>query len=122
VNRFFDNTVEFGEEGDGFTPPQVESKGSSGGNENDDLFEDHLEDALCVFKTGGINKDILEQNEKQILFFINFEEEEIIEKDQYSLSESNNEKIEGCHPILFNQYPICKNHSLILLFAFEGLP
>ena len=26
------------------------------------------------------------------------------------------------HPVLFNQYPLCKDHSLILLFAREGLP
>jgi hypothetical protein len=26
------------------------------------------------------------------------------------------------HPILLNQYPICPNHSLFLLFAEEGLP
>jgi hypothetical protein len=26
------------------------------------------------------------------------------------------------HPILFNQYPLCKDHSLVLLFAEEGLP
>jgi len=26
------------------------------------------------------------------------------------------------HPMLINQYPLCKNHSLFLLFAEEGLP
>ena len=26
------------------------------------------------------------------------------------------------HPMLFNQYPLCKDHSLFLLFAEEGLP
>lgn len=26
------------------------------------------------------------------------------------------------HPVLFNQYPLCEDHSLILLFAREGLP
>lgn len=25
------------------------------------------------------------------------------------------------HPILFNQYPLCRDHSLFLLFAEEGL-
>ncbi len=29
---------------------------------------------------------------------------------------------ESKHPILLNQYPICKGHSLFLLFAQEGLP
>jgi hypothetical protein len=100
----------------------MEQKGSTGQDEEDTLFEDHLEDACCVFKTGGINNDILEQNEKQILFYINFEEEEVVDKIQYAQHEANDDKIEGCHPVLFNQYPICKNHSLVLLFAFEGLP
>ena len=26
------------------------------------------------------------------------------------------------HPLLFNQYPLCTSHSLVLLFAEEGLP
>jgi hypothetical protein len=26
------------------------------------------------------------------------------------------------HPVLFNQFPVCKDHALLLLFAFEGLP
>jgi hypothetical protein len=26
------------------------------------------------------------------------------------------------HPVLLNQYPICLEHSLFLLFAEEGLP
>lgn len=45
--------------------PKVEFGG--GGDENDkDLFEDSLEDALCVFKSGGgggKDADILKENE-----------------------------------------------------------
>lgn len=39
------------------------SGGGFGEGETDPLFEDHLEDALCVFKSGGVNSDILKQNE-----------------------------------------------------------
>jgi hypothetical protein len=101
VNRFFDSYVEIGEGGEGFMPPAVEQKGCTG-EEADTLFEDHLEDALCVFKTGGINNDILEQNEKQILLYINFEEEEVVDKAKYMQHEAKDDKIEGCHPVLFN--------------------
>lgn len=62
VNRFFDHTVEVGS---GPDMPAIESKQSVGetNDEKDDLFEEHLEDALCVFKSGGVNSDILKQNE-----------------------------------------------------------
>lgn len=62
VNRFFDNTVEVGS---GPEMPQVEQKTDSLGDngDKDDLFEQHLEDALCVFKSGGVNSDIIKQNE-----------------------------------------------------------
>lgn len=121
VNRFFDNTVEVGS---GPDMPQVEQKKDSLGDngEKDDLFEEHLEDALCVFKSGGVNSDIIKQNEKQIMFFLDLENEEIIEKEQAKEVSDGDEKIGGMHPVLFNQYPICKDHCLLLLFAFEGLP
>ena len=45
-----------------------------------DLFEDALEDALCVFKSGGANVDLLKENDKQILFYVDLDNEEIIEK------------------------------------------
>lgn len=33
------------------------------------------------------------------------------------------EEMDGkLHPVLFNQYPLCDAHSLVLLFAEEGLP
>ena len=42
--------------------PQVEF-GASGNNDDKDLFEDSLEDALCVFKSGtGKDGDILKEN------------------------------------------------------------
>jgi hypothetical protein len=43
--------------------PKVEYSGS--GAAKDDLdFEDALGDALCVFKSGGVDSDLLEQNDK----------------------------------------------------------
>jgi len=40
-----------------------------------------LEDALCVFKAGDSNTDILEKNDKLIMFYIDLENELIIEKE-----------------------------------------
>ena len=48
----------------------------------DELFEEHLEDALCVFKSGGVNSDILKQNEQQIMFYMDLENEEIMQKEE----------------------------------------
>ena len=45
--------------------PGVEfGSGSTGFADNSDPFEDDLEDAMCVFKSGDGNTDILEKNEK----------------------------------------------------------
>jgi len=55
---------------------------SESGGEKDDLFEEHLEDALCVFKSGGVNSDILKQNEQQIMFYMDLENEEIMQKEE----------------------------------------
>ena len=35
-----------------------------GFEDNSDPFENELEEALCVFKSGDVNTDILEKNEK----------------------------------------------------------
>ena len=47
--------VEFGAKTDG---------PSTGFDDNTDPFEEALDDALCVFKSGDGNSDILERNEK----------------------------------------------------------
>lgn len=112
----------------------MEFGGGSGGDESKDLFEDSLEDALCVFKSGagaGGNTDILKENEQQILFYVDLENEAIIDKTG-SVGADNNggtgeedledEVQESKHPVLLNQYPVCSKHSLFLLFAEEGLP
>lgn len=73
INRFFvedSDSVIAGE-------PKVEF-GSGGTGDLD--FEDALEDALCVFKSGGVDSDILEQNEKQILCYLDLDNEDIVDK------------------------------------------
>ena len=40
-------------EGNGDSMPKVEFGGSMGADDGKDPFEDELEDALCVFKSGG---------------------------------------------------------------------
>jgi hypothetical protein len=44
-------------EGTGDNVPKVEF-GGGGGDDSKDPFEDSLEDALCVFKSGGGGKDV----------------------------------------------------------------
>lgn len=36
--------------------------------------------------------------------------------------DQDEEATQSKHPVLLNQYPLCKSHSLFLLFAQEGLP
>ena len=58
INRFFID------EGDSDIMPKIESgKRDDSANDSKDLFEDELEEALCVFKTGGANSDILKEND-----------------------------------------------------------
>ena len=54
----------------------------SGFADNSDPFEDDLEDALCVFKAGDSNKDIMEKNEKLIMFYVDLENEQILEANE----------------------------------------
>lgn len=57
--------------------PKVEYA-EGGGDEEKDPFEDSLEDALQVFKSGGgKDSDILKDNEGQILFYVDLENETI---------------------------------------------
>ena len=104
--------------------PKVESEKADFDNDSKDLFEGELEDALCVFKSGGANSDILKENEGQILFYVDLDNEEIIDRDKRKKADvDEDDEIKGeVHPMLFNQYPLCKDHSLFLVFAEEGLP
>ena len=87
------------------------------------MFEESLEDALCVFKTGGANSDIVEENQKIVLFYIDLDNEEFVAKNSKKEEQNPDSENEGkLHPVLLNQYPLCKRDSLFLLFAEEGLP
>ena len=96
------------------------------GSSGEETFEDVLEDALCVFKSGGTDADLLAQNDKQILFYLDLDNECIVDKatanKRLSGQMSEDDVDSKLHPIMLNQYPLCKSHSLILLFAEEGLP
>ena len=111
-------------EGTGDSLPKVEC-GGGGDDEGKDLFEDSLEDALCVFKSGtqGKDSDILKENEHQLLFYVDLENENIVGKDEQQAKGDDSEGAQQSkHPVLLNQYPLCKFHSLFLLFAEEALP
>jgi hypothetical protein len=61
------------------------------------------------------------------LFYLDLENEAIVDKDkaQHLAAGHDSEDADepqSMHPMLFNQYPMCKDHSLMLLFAQEGLP
>jgi hypothetical protein len=57
--------------------PSVEFGGgpNSGFADNSDPFEDVLEDALCVFKSGDTNADIMEKNAHLLMFYVDLENE-----------------------------------------------
>lgn len=84
INRFFIEDSD-GKKGTDEGMPKVEfghsgSGPNSGFADNSDPFEDDLEDALCVFKSGDVNSDILEKNENLIMFYIDLENELIFNK------------------------------------------
>ena len=99
--------------------------GQIGFEDNSDPFENDLDEALCVFKSGDGNTDILEKNENLIMFYVDLENECIVDKQKEggeNKQDQNDELGESKHPVLFNQYPCSANHSLLLLFAEAGLP
>lgn len=103
--------------------PSVEFGGGSGGfADNSDPFENELDDALNVFKSGDENNDIIKNNENLIMFYVDLEEECFINKDGEESKDDGEQMGQKQHPILFNQYPISMNHSMMLLFAEAGLP
>jgi len=84
--------------------PGVEfGTGQTGFADSSDPFENELEEALCVFKSGDGNTDILEKNENLIMFYIDLENECIVNK-QSAAEEKKDEDadIQGQHPVLFN--------------------
>ena len=44
------------------------------------MFEEQLEDALCVFKSGG--DDFVNKNKDSILFYVDLENEAVIEEEK----------------------------------------
>jgi len=62
--------------------PNVEfGAGGSGFADNSDPFENELDDALNVFKSGDDNNDIITNNANLIMFYVDLEEEQFINKD-----------------------------------------
>jgi len=57
INRFFVS------EGTGSDMPNVEDSTNKNADEGGDLFENSLDDALCVFKSAGAGNNILKDNE-----------------------------------------------------------
>jgi len=57
---------------------------------------------------------------------VDLENEEIVDKEddknKQTGEEGGDHAQESKHPVLLNQYPLCMNHSLFLLFAEAGLP
>jgi hypothetical protein len=105
VSRFFDKSTK--EEGEG---------GS------DDSLD--LDDDLNVFKKDTAGSDLIKVNEDKILFYVDLENEEVIAQRQEKEGERDMEEEldASTHPVLINQYPLGKNHAILLLFAEEGLP
>ena len=121
-----------GQAADGQLPKTEFSGGQSAGPstgfaDNSDPFEDALEDALCVFKSGNNNTDVLERNKKNVMFYVDLENELIVEKNASSNEMEDDgfnpeQALEHKHPMLLNQYPLCDNHSLFLLFPDDAFP
>ena len=78
INRFFVS------EGTGSNMPNVEQSANNNSNSvegGDQLFENSLDDALCVFKSAGAGNNILKDNEQQIQFYVDMENETMLTKD-----------------------------------------
>ncbi len=77
--------------------------------EADENFEDALNDAaMCVFKSGGVNEDLLATNDKQILFYLDLDNETIVDKVTAKARQEDEGGEMECsinsklHPLLFN--------------------
>jgi hypothetical protein len=69
-------------EGTGDNVPKVEFGAGVSADDGKDPFEESLEDALCVFKSGAAKgeTDILQENEAQLLFYVDLDNEVIVDK------------------------------------------
>ena len=86
INRFFiedSDGKKQDNQGAGGEMPGVEfGAGGTGFADNSDPFENELDDALNVFKSGGENNDIIKNNEKLVMFYVDLDEECFIERDK----------------------------------------
>lgn len=110
VSRFFD-TKDGGEE----------EEGADLDNSLD------LDDDLNVFKKTSDNTDLVKANEDKILLYVDLNNESVIPVEDRKEGEDGQRDMEeeldaSVHPVLINQYPLGENHSIMLLFAEEGLP
>lgn len=84
INRFFIEDSDGKKQdngGQGGDMPGVEfGAGGTGFADNSDPFENELDDALNVFKSGGENNDIIKNNENLVMFYVDLDEEQFIEK------------------------------------------
>jgi hypothetical protein len=86
INRFFIEDSDGKKQdngGAGGEMPGVEfGSGGTGFADNSDPFETELDDALNVFKSGGENNDIIKNNEKLVMFYVDLDEEAFIEANK----------------------------------------
>lgn len=88
--------------------------------EGDDSLD--LDDDLSVFKKDTQGADLIKVNEDKILFYVDLENENVVAQwDEWEV-DMEEELDSSLHPVLINQYPLGVNHSILLLFAAEGLP
>lgn len=85
INRFFIEDSEGAtgtQQNEGNDMPKVETGGGmrDGNDEVSDPFEDDLNDALCVYVSGDSNQDLLQKNKHVIMFYVDLENEEIVDK------------------------------------------
>lgn len=55
-----------------------------------------------MFKSGGVDSDLLEQNAAQILFYVDLENETIVQTLQSVKNDSDEEAQQNLHPVLLN--------------------
>ena len=76
-----------------------------------------------MFKKDTQGADLIKVNEDKILFFVDLENETVVaQRDPDAQVDMEEELDSSLHPVLINQYPLGLNHSILLLFAAEGLP
>lgn len=96
-------------------------------DEKDDNDSLDLDDDLNVFKNEGTDNDLIKANEDKILFYVDLENEEIIDAEKRKAEKEEGANLEdsvnsAIHPVLINQFPLGKDHAIMLMFAEEGLP